>query len=99
MLAHSMYSDHDDGVVIYSDYHIMNILQNTNTAWNGNWAPFASIIAIETYQLQPGDYYLRMLFNNKVMKFGGCAEICPMEQALSIMKSIAPADMDARCVV
>lgn len=80
-----LWSGHDDTLI-----PVLNALDLWGQ-FNYTWVPYASYIAFEKYQAQPGgQLYLRTTFNGQLMTLPNCAVLCPWETAKAVFQAIFP---------
>lgn len=64
--------------------------------WDGVWAPYASLIVIETFASE-GKHFFRIVYNGKVLtaNFEGCSEeLCELSQLINYLSEFATSDRD-----
>jgi hypothetical protein len=81
------------------DTTIMPVLQALG-AWDGQWAAYASRIAIELWQSNGADKSLsvRVYYNNELVKLPGCADTtCTWNEWNSITSPVTLSDPASQC--
>jgi len=86
----SVYSGHDTTV--------MPVLAALGV-WDGAWAPYASMIVVETYYVDADERAFRLVYNGDVLtsKVGGCVEgeeLCKLETLTNYLETFAVYDRD-----
>ncbi|KAI9143896.1 histidine phosphatase superfamily [Paraphysoderma sedebokerense] len=89
--------------------------------WDKRWPPFASMITFELFrqkstaqptaksqrQTQPGNYFVRMIYNSEPMYIPGCQSaeshhpgdksLCTLDAFLKVAEELIPTDYEAEC--
>lgn len=90
-----LYSGHDNGP-------IMPLLSALG-AFDGSWAPYAALIALEVYQVSPNiesressdDYVVRLVYNGKELTMESCGTpLCPISTFASLVSKVVPSDAE-----
>ena len=67
-------------------------------ASDGKWVPSASTILIELWNSPANQYYVRMIYNGKVLPLAGCpGGLCDYAQYFALVKPYLVDDWTAAC--
>jgi len=58
------------------------------------WPPYSSMLNLELYSGQHGDYFVRLLFQTKPLLLAACGhkEVCPVKEFLELLDAMIPSD-------
>ena len=80
--------------------------------FDNKWPPFASNVIVELYKSKAGDkaatanddHYVRMIYNNKVLRLPECqatavenGTLCPLNSFLELTQKMIPKNFSAEC--
>lgn len=89
LLKIGLYSGHDTSIIGFLIF--MGL-------WDGLNPPFASTLVFELY-LENGDYFLKMIYNDKPLILEGCQLMCPYEIFLEIIQPKIVSNLQEACKI